>query len=151
MISDLDTDLKSAMQARDEQRVSTLRMVKAALINARIAVGHELSEAESVVVLQKEAKQRTEAASLYQEKNQPERAVAERAEADIIKHYLPAALGEAELAALIETAVKATGASSPAQMGAVMSELRPATAGRVDGAQLANQVREYLAAQVNDA
>lgn len=147
MIEQIDADLKTAMQARDERRVSTLRLVKAALINARIAAKHELSEAEAIAVLQKEAKQRQEAADLYEEKAQPERAAAERAEADIINRYLPARLNDEELQTLIEAAVAATQATSPAQMGIVMAELRPQTAGRADGAQLAAKVRDYLTQQ----
>jgi uncharacterized protein YqeY len=144
MIDDIDRDLKAALQAHDERKVATLRLIKAALINARIAAKGELSESDVVAVLQKEAKQRRETAELYEEKGEAERAATERAEYDIIARYLPQPLAEAELADLIEKAIEKTGAASPADMGQVMSALKAETAGRVDGRQLAETVKARL-------
>jgi uncharacterized protein YqeY len=144
MIEKIDADLKAAMLAHEAQRVSTLRMLKAALTNAQIAARAELDEGQIMAVLQKEAKSRQDAAEAYESAGQPERAAAERAEQAIISSYLPTPLDQEELKDLVDAVIAQTGATSAQQMGVVMAALKPKVAGRADGAALAALVRDRL-------
>ena len=105
----------------------------------------ELSDADVVAVLGREAKKRREAATAYDEANRPELAERERAELAVLEGYLPAQLGDDELAALVAEAIAETGADSPKQMGQVMKVLTPKIAGRADGGRVAAAVKAALA------
>lgn len=145
MIDRIDQDLKSAMLSGDKRKIATLRMLKSALTNARIALKGELDEATSIATLQKEAKQRTEAAESFEKAGRLEQAAEERAEYEIIASYLPAQLSEAELNDLISHAIKETGAKATEDMGKVMAWLKPQISGKADGGKVAGLVRENLA------
>jgi uncharacterized protein YqeY len=147
----LQADLTDAMRARDEVTTATLRMALTAVTNAEVAgdTAKQLSDAEVVGVLQREAKKRREAAEAYDGAQRPELAHRERAELAVLEGYLPAAMPDAELEALVAAAVAAAaaaGASGPKAMGQVMKALQPQVAGRADGAAVAARVREALAA-----
>lgn len=144
MIERIEADLVAAMKARDQQRTDVLKMVKAALTNARIAAKGDLDDAAVTSVLQKQVKQRQEAADLYEKANNTQRAEAERAEAAIITEYLPQQLTEAELDSIIDDAIRATAAENLQQLGMVMAELKSKVAGRADGALIATKVRQRL-------
>lgn len=144
MIPKIDEDLKQAMLARDERKVATLRMIKAALTNARIEAKGELTNEQILSVLNKEANKRQEAIKIYQSAGQTERAAAEQAEYNLIKSYLPAALSQTELEELVAATIRETGASQPAQMGLVMSALKSKISGRADGATVAQLVKARL-------
>ena len=143
----INSDLADAMRAHDALRVSTLRMLKAAITNAEIAAKGDLSEEAVMACLGKEAKQRQESATLYRQANETARAEKEEAELAIIRAYLPEAMSETEVAALIDEAVKAVNATSPAQMGSVMGWLKPKVAGRADGGMLAAKVKQRLSGE----
>lgn len=143
----MKTDLTSAMRARDELRKATLRMVLAAVQKAEVegTTARELSDDEVVTVLTREAKRRREAAEAFRSGGRPESAEREDAEAGVIAEYLPAALSDDELAALVDAAVAEAGAESPRDMGKVMKILQPKVLGRAEGSAVAAAVKARLA------
>ena len=143
----LQGDLTTAIRGRDEIRSSTIRMVLTAIRNEEVAgkAAKELSDAEVITVLSREAKKRREAAEAFDAAQAKDRADAERAEGAVIAEYLPQQLTEDEIKELITSVIKETGASSPAQMGLVMKSLQPKIAGRADGGQVSNLVKQALA------
>jgi uncharacterized protein YqeY len=108
------------------------------------ASARDLSDEEIVKVLTREAKKRREAAEAFGAAGRDEQAAAERAEGDVLATYLPAQLGDEELAALVGDAITETGAAGPKGMGQVMKVLTPRLAGRADGARVAAEVRRQL-------
>lgn len=143
----LRADLTAAMKSRDELRSATLRMLLTAVKTEEVAgkAARELSDAEVVTVLTREAKKRREAADAFADGGRPERAERERAEGEVIAAYLPAQLSDGELADLVAAALAETGAAGPAAMGQVMKVLGPRTAGRAEGGRVAAEVRRQLA------
>lgn len=141
----VDEDLKIAMKAREELKVSTLRLLKAAAGNAAISKGKQaLEDAEVVEVIGKLVRQRDESIAAYTKGNRPELAQKEETEAKILKAYLPAQLSEAELKEIVQAAVREAGASGPQAMGAVMRIVMPKVAGRADGKLVSELVRQSL-------
>jgi hypothetical protein len=140
--------LKDAMKARDERRVSTLRMMNAAIKNADIeARGHgkePLNEAELLSLLQKLIKQRQEAAELYEKGGRPELAQKEREEIEIISSYLPRQMSDAEAGAAIAAIVHEINAQSMKDMGRVMAALRERFAGKMDFGKASAKIKELL-------
>lgn len=141
----IESAMRDAMHARDEQRTSTLRMAMAAVHNQRIARGRDLSDEEVVDVLTKQVKQRRESIAMYRDAGRDERAQAEEAEATILSEFLPEQMTEVEVEAIASDAIAETGASSPADMGRVMGRLTPQTKGRADGRMVSDVVRRLLA------
>ena len=145
LLQKVDEDLKTAMKARDELKVSALRMLKAATSNAAIQKGKaDLEDSEVLEVIAKLIKQRDESVEAYTKGNRPELAEKEQKEAGLLKAYLPAQLLDAELKTIIQAAIKETSASDPQGMGAVMKAVLPKVAGRADGAKVSQLVREAL-------
>ena len=146
--SRLHDDLTTAIRARDEVASATLRMALTAVKNEAVSgtEARELTDADVVIVLGREAKKRRESATAYDDAARPELAERERAELAVLETYLPAQLDDAELAALVAAAVAETGADSPKQMGQVMKVLTPRIAGRADGGRVAAAVRSALGA-----
>jgi len=144
----LHDDLTTAIRARDEVTSATLRMALTAVKNEAVSgtEARELTDADVVVVLGREAKKRRESATAYDDAQRPELAARERAELAVLETYLPAQLDDADLAELVAAAVAETGAESPKQMGQVMKVLTPRVAGRADGGRLAAAVRSALGA-----
>ncbi len=142
----IQQDLTAAMKARDTATVGTLRMVLAAVKNARVAAGQEgdVSDEQTLELLTREAKKRTEAAEAYDAANRPELAEKERSELAVIRAYLPEQLDEATLRGLVDEAVAETGASGPSDLGRVMSAVMPKVKGRADGKVINALVRERL-------
>ena len=133
LLERLDTDLKTAMKARDELALRVLRMVKSDLRYKQIELGHELSDDEIVTVLGTAAKKRKEAAVEFDRGGRQELGDNERAELAIISQYLPEQFSQEELALLIDTAVAKSGATTIKDIGAVMKVLMPEIKGRADG------------------
>jgi len=145
VIERVKSDLTGAMRAGDRPRVDALRLVLSALQRAEKAVpAGDFSEADAQAVLRRERKQRLEAAESYRAAGRDDRAAAELADVPIIEAYLPAALSEAELAALVDAAIEETGAESMRDMGRVMGAVTARGEGRVDGAAAAALVRSRL-------
>lgn len=149
LIPRLRTDLNAAMKARDQVVVSTLRMVLSAVQVASVAGDEaiELSDDQVVAVLRSEAKRRTEAAELYDGAGRDEQAAAERAEGAVIERYLPAALDDDALAAIVAAevaAVAATGLEGPRAMGQVIKAVRERAGDGADGGRVAAAVKAAL-------
>jgi uncharacterized protein YqeY len=144
LLEQIDTDLNTALKARDQKLVSTLRLLKNSLKNQRINSGKDLSEADELAILQKEAKQRRESITSFNQAGRTDLVAQEEAELTVIEKYLPTKLSEAELSSLIEEAIAETGASTISDMGKVMGNVSPKIAGRADGAQVANLVKQKL-------
>ncbi|MGA0851441.1 MAG: GatB/YqeY domain-containing protein [Candidatus Nanopelagicaceae bacterium] len=142
----LQNDLTAAMRARDEVRSGTIRMVLTAIKNEEVAgkEARELSDAEVITVLSREAKKRREAAEAYDQAGAADRAANEKAEGSIIAEYLPAQLSEQEIKDLIAAAIAETGASGPQQMGLVMKSIQPKIAGKADGGVVSSLVKAAL-------
>ena len=143
----LHDDLTTAIRSRDEVTSSTLRMALTALKTESVSgdEARELTDAEVITVLGREAKKRREAATAYDDAARPELAARERAELVVLDGYLPSQLSDEELTVLVGAAVAATGADSPKAMGAVMKVLTPQIAGRADGGRVAAAVKAALA------
>jgi uncharacterized protein len=145
----INTALKTAMKARDERRVSTLRLVNAALKNADIeAQGqgkHVLSDDEFLGLLQKLIKQRQEAVEIYDKAGRSELADRERGEIEIISGYLPKQMSDAEAKAAVAEVIKATGATGIKDMGKVMAALKQGYAGKMDFGKASALVKTLLA------
>lgn len=139
-------DLIAAMKARDELRLSVLRMCKTALHNRRVEKGSDLDQAESLAVVKSLIKQRRQSVEEFQKVNRADRAAQEEKEITILESYLPAAVSEDELRTAIEAAVAETGAASPKEMGKVMKAVMGRLAGQnVDGKRVSELVRTRLA------
>ncbi len=142
----IQSDLVKAMKARDTEVVATLRLIVAAIKNARVAQGHsgEVTDQETLDLLVLQAKRRNEAATAYEEAGRDDLAAKERRELEIIRRYLPQQLDEDELRAIIDETVAKVGARAPSDLGRVMSALMPQVKGRADGRRINALVRERL-------
>jgi uncharacterized protein YqeY len=145
----INADLKEAMKTQDKRRVSTLRLVMAAIKDRDIqsrGTGKDdtPSEADLQAVLTRMIKQRKESAATYDEGGRPELAEAEREEVTIIEAYLPRQMDEAEIGVAIEAAIAATGAAGLKDMGRVMAALKESYAGQMDMARAGQITRDLL-------
>ena len=139
-------DMTDAMRARDTETVATLRLALAAIQTLKVAEGHsgEVTDAETVDLLTREAKRRVEAADTYAAGGRGELAAKERRELAILRRYLPEELDADALAAIVDEAIAETGASGPGDLGRVMSAVMPKVKGRADGRQVNALVRRRL-------
>ena len=138
-------DMTAAMKAKEAERLSALRMVKAALMNREKEHNTELTDAEVTKVLQSLVKQRRDAAEQYEQAGRAELAAKERAEIGVIEEYLPQAATREEIERAVEEAVKETNASSMREMGAVMKAAQARLAGRnADGRTVSEVVKSKL-------
>lgn len=141
----IQNDMKGALRARDSIRLSTLRLLIAAIQQRELDERIELDDAGTLGIVEKLIKQRRESARQFLEAGREDRAQAEQTEAEILTAYLPAALDEAELEAQIKAAIRESGASAPADMGKVMGLLKSRLAGRADLSEVSRCVRAQLA------
>jgi hypothetical protein len=140
----IESDLRTAMKAREKERVGTLRMLLADLKNERIRRGVEVDEAGFVALVRKGIKQREEAAEQFAKGDRPEQAAKERREAEQLAAYLPAGPSEADVRAAVDAYVAEHGLSGPAAMGQVMPAMIQHFEGRADNAVLSRIVRDVL-------
>ncbi|AWI87314.1 glutamyl-tRNA amidotransferase [Methylobacterium sp. DM1] len=145
----ITAEMKEAMKAGEKQKLSTVRMIQAALKDRDIAARGkgETSEEEILALLQKMIKQRQEAAGVYEQGGRPELAESERAEAEIIQTFLPQQLDDAEMRTAIADAIAETGAESPKDMGKVIGALKGKYTGRMDFGRASALVKDALAAK----
>jgi uncharacterized protein YqeY len=143
----LQSDLTTAMRARDQVRAGSLRMALTAVTNEEVAgtEHRELTDDDVLKVLTKEAKKRREASAAYSDAGRAELAAKEDAELAILEAYLPSQLGDDELETIVREAVAASGASGMPQMGLAMKAANTAVAGRAEGGRVAAIVRRVLA------
>jgi uncharacterized protein YqeY len=145
----LQTDLTASMKARDELTTSTIRMLRAAITNAEVAGAQaiELTDDQVIAVLQSEAKKRSEAAEIYAQAGREDSAAKERAELAVIERYLPAAMPDEELQAIVTeevAAAAATGADGQRAMGQVIKAVRKRVGPAADGSRIAAMVKSSL-------
>jgi uncharacterized protein len=143
----IDSDLRDAMRAKEATRLSVLRMLKAALKNAAIEKGGadaQLNDAESVQVVRKQVKQRQDSIESFEKGGRAELAAKEKEELSILQSYLPQAMSAEELSRMVRETIAEVGATSKAQMGAVMKALQAKVAGRADGKALSGEVQKQL-------
>jgi uncharacterized protein len=141
LIEQVQDDVKVALKAGERERVHALRLIASELQKAAKEGG-----ADEVAVLQRERKRRLEAAEAYREGGRGELAAGEEREAEIIASYLPEQISDEELGAIVGDAVAESGASSPQEMGKVMSLVMPKVKGRADGKRVSAAVKEKLSA-----
>lgn len=139
-------ELKTAMLAKDEKSVRSLRAVKAAIIVAKTAegAGGELKEEDEVKLLQKLVKQRKDSLDIFTQQNRADLAVKEKEEIEVIEKFLPRQLSADELKEEIRKVIEQSGASSPAEMGKVIGLANKQLAGRADGKTISSLVKEML-------
>ncbi len=142
-LSQIETDLKSAMKAKDQVAVDTLRGLKTRVQNEQIAKTRELEEAEIISLIRSEVKRRKEAAEAFQKGERVELAQKETQEAEILQKYLPAQMSEEQLTGIIEKTITEMSATS-ADFGKVMGKLKAEVGDKADGAMLAKILKEKL-------
>jgi uncharacterized protein YqeY len=145
LIDQLQKDLLALMKAKDEARLSAVRMLKAALMKAKVDSAKPLDEEAEMKILNSLVKQREDAADMYRKGGRPEQAEKEEAERRVIESYMPAAATDAELETAIAEALAETGATTTKQMGLVMNAVKAKLTGkRIDGKLLSGKVKEKL-------
>jgi len=143
----IDSDLKDAMRAKDAGKLSVLRMLKSAIKYAAIeksGAEGQLDDAEATQVIRKQVKQRQDSIESFEKGGRAELATKEKEELAILSAYLPQAMSGEELATAVREAIAEVGATSRAQMGAVMKSLQGKLAGRADGKSLSQEVQRQL-------
>ncbi len=140
------TELKTAMLAKDEKSLRSLRAIKAAIINLKTSEGFsgEIKEEDEIKLLQKLVKQRRESLEIYEKQQRADLAEKEKEEIGVIEKFLPKQLSREELKSIIEGIIKQTGANSQADMGKVMGLANKQLGGKADGKTIASMVKEIL-------
>ena len=142
----INEDLKAAMKAKAEARLRTIRSIKASILTLKTSGANvEIKEDDEIKLLQKMVKQRKDSLSIFEQQGREELAKVEREEIEIIESYLPKQLSEAEIEAIVQEAIAATGASSVKDMGKVMGIASKQVAGRAEGAVISGIVKRLLA------
>lgn len=147
LAAQIQTDLTTAMKAREKVRTTTLRSVLAGIKNLNAEAGRgggEVTDAEVIDIISREAKKRRESIETYTEHDRPELADAEQAELDILVAYLPEQLDEDQIRAVVTETVSDVGAQGPGDLGRVMGALMPKVKGKADGKLVNRIVREVL-------
>ncbi|GAB6040814.1 GatB/YqeY domain-containing protein [Endothiovibrio diazotrophicus] len=140
----LTAAMKDAMRAGDKDRLGVIRMANAAIKQVEVDSRSELDDAAVIAVLDKMVKQRRESIAQYEKGGRPELAEKEAAEVAVLQEFLPAALSEEEIGALIEAAIAETGATSMQDMGKVMGKLKPQLQGRADMGAVSGKIKARL-------
>ena len=143
----VDSDLKESMRAKDTTKLNVLRMLKSALKYAAITKSDaeaELSDAEAVQVIRKQAKQRQDSIESFEKGGRAELAEKEKEELAVLNTYLPQGMSPDELTKVVRETIAEVGATSKAQMGAVMKALQAKVGGRADGKALSSEVQKQL-------
>jgi uncharacterized protein len=143
----VDSELKAAMREKNAVKLGVLRMLKSALSYATIeksGAQGELSGADAAQVIRKQVKQRQDSIESFEKGGRPELAAKEKEELSILQSYLPQAMSADEISKIVRETIAEVGASSKAQMGAVMKALQAKVAGRADGKSLSAEVQKQL-------
>jgi hypothetical protein len=144
IVDRIQADQKTALKARERERVSALRLLSSELTNKRIELGRDLTDDDAIEVLTRALKQRRESEEQFVKGGRPELAAKEAAEAAVIRGYLPEPIAEDELNRMIDAAIAESGATSMRDMGAVMGRLMPGLKGRAEGSVVSARVKERL-------
>lgn len=145
LLEQLNQDMKTAMKAREKERLSVIRMVKASLQNEAIKLGKDtLSEEEELTVLTREFKQRKDSLHEFKEAGRDDLVEKLDFEIEVLKAYMPAQLSEAELEDIIQSTIQEVQAASKKDMGKVMSAVMPKVKGKADGSLINKIVQKHL-------
>lgn len=144
LLDQLESDLAEAMKLRDEVRTTTLRLLKSAMKNYQIELGHDLTMQEALSVIQKEAKKHQDSITQYEQANRQDLKKEEQAELEVIKQYLPEQMSRQEVEKVVAEAIAETGAQGPADMGKIIALVRQKTNGQADGAMIAEVAKAKL-------
>jgi uncharacterized protein YqeY len=145
LIEEIDDEIKDAMKARDAERRDALRLILDALKKSEKELQRPLSEEEELQVMQRERKKRIEAAEAFRAGGREEQAESEERELEILEEFMPEPLSEDEIEEIVDDVIAEVGATSMADLGRVMADVMPQIAGRADGSQVSQIVREKLA------
>jgi uncharacterized protein len=145
LIAEIEDELKDAMRARDAERRDALRLILNALKGSQKELQRPLTEDEELQVLQRERKRRLEAAEAFRSGGREEQALSEERELEILEEFMPEPLSEDEIEEIVDDVIAEVGATSMADLGRVMADVMPQVAGRADGSQVSQIVREKLA------
>jgi len=137
-------DMKTAMKAREKDRLGTIRLILAAIKQKEVDERADQDDTQVTLILDKMLKQRRESIAQYEKADRPDLAAVEVSEIEIIQQYLPEPLSEADITALIEDAMQQTGASSIRDMGKVMGILKPKMQGRADMGMVSSLIKARL-------
>lgn len=140
----LTDDMKAAMKGGDKERLAVIRLVNAAIKQREVDERIQLDDTQVLAVLEKMIKQRRDSVSQYEAANREDLAAVERFEISVIQDYMPQALGEAEIEALIDAAIAETGATTGRDMGKVVGVLKPKVAGRADMGAVSARIKARL-------
>lgn len=140
----IQADIITAMKARETEKLSTLRLLSAAIKQREVDSQSELDDVAVLAVIEKACKQRRESISQYQQAKRQDLVDVEQAELVIISAYLPAQMSEAELSSAVTQAITATGATGPQDMGKVMGMLKTQLAGKADMGQVSALIKAQL-------
>jgi uncharacterized protein YqeY len=141
----ISDDMKNAMRAKDAQRLGTIRLLQAAMKQKEVDERVELADADIVAIIDKMIKQRRDSIAQFEKGGRQDLADQEKFELGVLQGYMPQALTDAEIAAEIDAALQATGATAMADMGKVMAALKPRLAGRADMGQVSARIKAKLA------
>ncbi|KGA98443.1 hypothetical protein AJ85_02670 [Alkalihalobacillus alcalophilus ATCC 27647 = CGMCC 1.3604] len=144
LLERLNTDMKNAMKNKDKLKLSVIRMVKASLQNEQIKVGHELTDDDSLTVLNRELKQRRDSLHEFEQADREDLASKIRDEIAVLEIYMPEQLSEEDLNQIVVDTIAEVGASSKADMGKVMGALMPKVKGKADGGLVNRLVQQHL-------
>ena len=144
VLEQLNQDMKEAMRAKDRERLSTIRMIKASIQNEEIDKGRDLSADEELAILSREKKQRLDSYEEFKKANREDLMEKLEAELKAVDKYLPEQLTDEELAQIVKEVITEANAESMKDMGAVMSAVMPKVQGRADGSKVNALVRENL-------
>lgn len=140
----ISEDMKSAMRASEKERLSTIRLIQAAIKQREVDERITLDDAQVVSIIEKMVKQRKESIVHFEKGERPDLAAREREEIELLQTYLPEQLSEAELDAIIQDAMASSGASSVKEMGKVMAIVKSKAAGRADMSAVAARIKAVL-------
>lgn len=138
------SDMKEAMKSRDKIKLNTVRMIKSALMNEKIKVGHDLTPDEELTVLNREKKQREESIEDFTKAKREDLAEDTKKELAVVESYMPKQLSKEELEELVTESIKEAGATSKSEFGKVMKVLMPKIKGKADGKVASDAVRNHL-------
>lgn len=144
LLETLNEDMKTAMKAKDKPTLSVVRMLKSAVMNEQINLGHDLTADEELAVLSRELKQRNDSLAEFKKANRDDLVANTSAEIEVVKKYMPAQLSEEEVKKIVQETVTEVGAQSMADFGKVMGAVMPKLKGQADGKIVNQSVKQLL-------
>lgn len=144
ILDQLNEDMKAAMKAREKDRLTTIRMIKAAIQNEEIAKGRKLTPDEEITILSREKKQRMDSYEEFEKAGREDLIENLEKELEVVTQYLPEQLSDDEVRSIVQETIEEVGAESMKDMGKVMSNIMPKVAGAADGSKINQMVKEEL-------